>query len=420
MITEIITTGTELLLGEITNENSQWLARFLNEHGYTVAYMTTVGDNPERMKEAFCYALRRADIVITSGGLGSTQGDITKKAGAEALGLPFHLVHAESERLRRYYEERERPYTKAGERQAWFAEGADLLTNEAGSASGSAIEKEGKILIHLPGPPYEMKMMASRHMMPWLEAHTGKQGVIRSLVLSVEGKGETEIEETLMDLVRAQSNPTIAFYARPGYVAVRLTAKAADGEEAMRLIAPMAEEIEKRLPVSRYNLEESARGDLIALLQDHHLTFSAAESCTGGLIGKLMTDLPGSLDYFKGSAVTYWNSAKEKVLSVKADTLAAHTAVSAETAEEMAEGSRRLYGADLSVSTTGYAGPGRGERGEPAGLVYIGIAGPAGTEVHQERFMGSRKSVRYGAAEKALFYAAEYIRRHGGKGKQEV
>ncbi len=420
MITEIITTGTELLLGEITNENSQWLARFLNEHGYTVAYMTTVGDNPARMKETFCHALRRADLVITSGGLGSTQGDITKKAGAEALGLPFTLRPAESDRLRRYYEERERPYTKAGERQAWFAEGADLLPNEAGSASGSAIEKEGKILIHLPGPPYEMKMMASRHMMPWLEAHTGKQGVIRSLVLSVEGKGETDIEEALMDLVKAQSNPTIAFYARPGYVAVRLTAKAADGEEAMGLIAPLAEEIEKRLPVSRYNLEESARGDLIALLQDQHLTFSAAESCTGGLIGKLMTDLPGSSDYFKGSAVTYWNSAKEKILSVKAETLSAYTAVSAETAAEMAEGSRRLYGTDLAVSTTGYAGPGRGERGEPAGLVYIGIAGSAGTEVHKERFMGSRKSVRYGAAEKALFYAAEYIRRHGGKEKQEV
>ncbi len=420
MITEIITTGTELLLGEITNENSRWLARFLNEHGYTVAYMTTVGDNPARMKEAFCHALSRADIIITSGGLGSTQGDITKKAGAEALGLPFRLVPAESERLRRYYEERERPYTKAGERQAWFAEGAELLANEAGSASGSAIEKGGKILIHLPGPPYEMKMMASRHMMPWLEAHTGRQGVIRSLVLSVEGKGETEIEGALMDLVQAQTNPTIAFYARPGYVAVRLTAKAAGGEEAMALIEPMAEEIGKRLPVSRYNLEESARGDLIALLEAHHLTFSAAESCTGGLIGKLMTDLPGSSEYFKGSAVTYWNSAKEAVLSVKAETLAAYTAVSEETAAEMAEGSRRLYGADLSVSTTGYAGPGRGERGEPAGLVYIGIAGPAGTEVHKEQFLGSRKSVRYGAAEKALFYAAEYIRRRGGREKQEV
>ena len=257
-------------------------------------------------------------------------------------------------------------------------------------------------------------------MMPWLEAHTGKQGVIRSLVLSVEGKGETEIEGALMDLVQTQTNPTIAFYARPGYVAVRLTAKAAGEEEAMRLIKPMAKEIGKRLPVSRYNLEESARCDLIALLQKHHLTFSAAESCTGGLIGKLMTDLPGSSEYFKGSAVTYWNSAKEKVLSVKAGTLAAYTAVSAEAAAEMAEGTRRLYGADLSVSTTGYAGPGRGERGEPAGLVYIGITGPTGTEVHKEQFMGSRKSVRYGAAEKAFFYAAEYIRRCGGREKQEV
>ena len=412
MITEIITTGTELLLGEITNENSRWLARFLNEHGYTVAYMTTVGDNPARMEEAFRHAFTRADLVITSGGLGATQGDITKEAGARALDLPFQMNAAESERLQSYYEERGRVYSKALSRQAWFAAGAELLANEAGSASGSAVEKGGKILIHLPGPPYEMKMMAEKHMMPWLSAHTGRQGVIRSLVLSVEDRGETDTEAALMDLVKAQSNPTIAFYARPGYIAIRLTAKAASGEEAMRLIAPLAEEIGKRLPVMRYNLEESARGDLIALLQERHLTIAAAESCTGGLIGKLLTDLPGSSWYFKGSAVTYWNSAKVRVLSVREETLEKYTAVSEETAREMAEGARRLYETDLAISTTGYAGPGKGERGEPEGLVYIGIAGPAGTVIYKEHILGSRKSVRYGAAEKSLFYAAEYIRRH--------
>lgn len=410
MITEIITTGTELLLGEIANENSQWLASFLNEHGYTVAYMTTVGDNPDRMRAAFETALGRAELVITSGGLGATLGDITKKAGAEALGLPFVLVEEEAERLRSYYQEKGRPWMDAFLRQAWFAKGADLLPNDAGSASGSAASHQGRILIHLPGPPYEMKQMAEHHMMPWLEAHCGSQGIIRSLILSAEQMGENAVEAKIMDLVQNQSNPTIAFYARPGYVAIRLTAKGRDEEDCMSLLRPLAEEIMRRVQVVRYNLEGDARKDLVGLLEKEKLTFAAAESCTGGLIGKLMTDLPGSSDYFKGSAVTYWNSAKEQVLGVKKETLAAYTAVSVETAREMAEGTRRLYHADIAVSTTGYAGPGKGERGEAAGLVYIGITGPKGTEVHKEQFLGSRKSVRYAAAEKALFYASEYIR----------
>ncbi len=412
MIIEIITTGTELLLGEIANENSQWLASFLNEHGYTVAYMTTVGDNPERMCSVFRGALRRADLVITTGGLGSTQGDVTKRAGAEALGLPFVLFPEESARLRAYYEARGRTYLPAQERQAWFAEGAELLPNDAGSASGCAVTAGGRTLIHLPGPPFEMKQMAEHRMMPWLIAHFGDQGVIRSLVLSIENAAEVDVEKTIMDLVEAQSNPTIALYARPGYIAVRLTAKGQNGEEAMERIRPVAEQIMERLPALRYNLEEDARRDLVDLLTARRLTMSAAESCTGGLIGKLMTDWPGSSAYFMGSAVTYWNSAKEHLLHVAPETLERFTAVSEETAREMAEGSRALYGADLAVSTTGYAGPGKGERGEPEGLVYIGVSGPAGTEVHRELFLGSRKSVRYGAAEKALFYAAEYIRAH--------
>lgn len=411
MITEIITTGTELLLGDIVNENSQWLARFLNEHGYTVAYMTTVGDNPERMKSALTIALSRADLVITSGGLGATQGDITKKAGAEALGVLFVFFPEESARLKVYYKEKGRPFLPAHERQAWFPEGAELLANDAGSASGCAVVKNGKVIIHLPGPPFEMKQMAEHHMLPWLTAHFGNQGIIRSLFLSAEGIGENAVEAKIMDLVQNQSNPTIAFYARPGYIAIRLTAKADNEEACMALLMPVAKEIMNRVPVMQYNLEGDARKDLVSLLSSHHLTLCAAESCTGGLIGKLMTDLPGSSEYFKGSAVTYWNSAKEHVLGVSEETLETFTAVSAETAKEMAEGTRALYGADIGISTTGYAGPGKGERGEPEGLVYIGITGPLGTEVHKEQFLGSRKSVRYGAAEKALFYAGEYIRR---------
>lgn len=412
MITEIITTGTELLLGEITNENSQWLAQFLNEHGFTVAYMTTVGDNRERMKEALEVALGRAQLVITSGGLGSTQGDITKEVGAKVMGLPFVCVEEEVKRLRAYYEGKGRTYLPSLERQAWFAKGSHILPNDAGSAAGAVVEGAGKILVHLPGPPFEMKTMAETYMMPYLEKHWGLQGVIRSMVLPIEGLSEAEIEEKIMDLIQNQGNPTLALLARPGYIALRLTAKAETGELALSLLHPLAEEIKKRLPVSTYHIEQKVRGDVTKLLLQKHITVSAAESCTGGLIGKLLTDLPGSSSYFKGSAVTYWNEAKEKVLGVDGKTLLRYTAVSQEVAFQMAEGSRKLYDADIAVSTTGYAGPGLGERGEEPGLVYIGISGPCGTEVHKENFMGSRKSVRYGAAEKALYYIMQYVMDH--------
>ena len=346
MIVEIITTGTELLLGEIMNENSCWLARFLNEHGYTVAYLTTVGDNPERMKNAFITAFGRADIVITSGGLGSTLGDITKKAGASAMGLSLVHVESEHKRLCAHYEHIGRPMSPQLDRQAWFCEGAFILKNDVGTASGSALTYKGKTLIHLPGPPFEMKVMAQRYMMPWLEKNFGDQGIIRSVVLSVTGMGEPQVESLLMDLLKKQSNPTIALLARPGFIAVRVTAWGKDGEEALNRMEPVIREIEQRIPEYTTVREQGIHQALAEELKDRQLVMCAAESCTGGLIGKLMTDYPGSL-LFKGSCVTYWNEAKEHILGVKKETLDKYTAVSAETAREMAEGARKLMGPTL-------------------------------------------------------------------------
>ena len=409
MITEIITTGTELLLGEIANENAQWLASFLNEHGYTVAYMTVVGDNPERMESVFKTALSRADLVITSGGLGSTLGDITKREGARAMGLAFVPVPEESRRLKEYYEGKKRVFLPSLDRQSWFAEGAHLFPNDAGSASGAAMVSREKILIHLPGPPFEMKSMMQNYVMPWLIEKQGSQGIIRSLILSAVHMTEAEIEEKIADLLKSQTNPTIALLARPGYIAIRVTARGHDEKEVMQLIEQTAACVEKRVTVSRYHLEGSVLGDLHQRLLQKGLTVSSAESCTGGLIGKLLTDNPGSSSYFKGSAVAYWNEAKEKLLSVDHDILETYTAVSIPVAEKMAESAKRLYGSDIAVSTTGYAGPGKGEHGEEPGLVYIGISSPAGTRVYEEHFFGSRRSVRYGAAEKALYYILKCV-----------
>jgi nicotinamide-nucleotide amidase len=412
MITEIITTGTEILLGEIDNENSRWLSELLNRFGYTVAWQTTVGDNFDRLCSAMDTALHRADLVITTGGLGSTQGDLTKSAGASVLGVPYCLNREESDRLRAMYEKNGRVYSKALERQAWFGENARLLPNEAGTASGCILEKHGKILIHLPGPPFEMKQMASNQMIPCLIEKNGPQGMILSRVLSVQGLSESETERRIMDRMQKQSNPTLALYARPGFIALRITARAESEDKAEELIEKEAALIKDRLPLGDYHMESGIRDALTKILIGRSLSVSAAESCTGGLIGKLMTDLPGSSSYFMGSAVTYQNSAKESILGVSPDIIRHFTAVSSETAAQMAEGSRRIYGSDVAVSTTGYAGPGTGERGEAPGLVYIGVSGAFGTVVHEERFMGSRKSVRYAAAEKAMYWVWRYIRSH--------
>lgn len=409
MIVEIITTGTELLLGEISNKNAQWLASCFNRYGFTVAYMTVAGDNPARLRETFQAALSRADIVVTSGGLGSTLGDITKKAGADVLKLPYERFPKESERLRLYYHSLNKEFIPSLDRQSWFASGAILFHNDTGSASGCAVEKGGKCMIHLPGPPCEMQVMMENHVIPWLLKKFGNQGSIQSVVLSVEHMSEAEIESRIGDFLKKQTNPTIALLARPGYIAVRITAKGTDEENALQKAESLAGVIRDRLPVSEFQPETGMLSKLHSLLLEKKYTVSAAESCTGGLIGKLLTDRPGSSAYFKGSAVTYWNEAKEQILSVKPDTLHRYTAVSAQTALEMAEGSRNLYHSDIAVSTTGYAGPGPGERGESPGLVFIGISGPNGSYVHEEHFMGPRQSVRYGAANKALYYVLKYL-----------
>lgn len=413
MIVEIVTTGTELLLGEIYNENSKYLAEILNQYGYTVAYMTTVGDNPTRMKQAIMTALERADIVITTGGLGSTSGDITKQAGADALGQSLVLRESEYTRLQEYYNKRRMRWNENRKKQALFLKDADILQNDCGSASGSAYAYgHGKALIHLPGPPSEMREMATRYMISWLNNRFGNQGITISKIMTVEGRTESDLEQSLRAYIQNQSNPTIALLIRPGYTIIRLTAHEENREKASQLLKPLSRAIAEIVPVTTISMYEDPCPQVFSLLKKHDFTISAAESCTGGWIGKLLTDQPGSSVYFKGSAVTYWNEAKENILRVKSKDIKTYTAVSVKVAAQMAKGSRFLYNSDIAISTTGYAGPGVGERGEKPGLVYIGISGPYGTAVYKEHFYGNRECVRLAASRKALFRVCDYIKEH--------
>lgn len=415
MLVELITTGTELLLGEIANVNVQYLSKELNTLGYSVIYQTTVGDNLDRMEEALKTALSRVDIVITTGGLGPTQGDMTKIIGARVMDVPLVYHEEVVASIQQWVQEHhpDRPMTENQKRQAMIPEGATVFSNEVGTAPGTALQKGGKVLVHLPGPPLEMKWMFTHRLKPYLLQTFGSQGYIASLYVKIYDLGEAYIEEKLMDLIKAQTNPTIAMYARPGFVEVRLTAKAASQEEAEALLQPLKEELQRRLhrtAVTYNNEPMAALLGRIALAQGY--TLSAAESCTGGLVGSLITDVPGASAYFRGSAGTYCNEMKEHILGVAHDTLATYTAVSAETAGEMAEGSRKLYSSDIAVSTTGIAGPDGGTKEQPVGLVYTGIAGPWGTVTHRDVYPGDREEVKRRAATRAVYYMVQYILQH--------
>lgn len=415
MLVELITTGTELLLGEITNVNSQYLSKELNALGYSVIYHTTVGDNPDRMEEAMREALRRVDVVITTGGLGPTQGDMTKIIGARVMGVPLVYHDEVVASIQQWVQEHhpDRPMTESQKRQAMIPAGATVFSNEVGTAPGTALAKGGKVLVHLPGPPLEMKWMFTNRLKPYLLQTFGSQGYIASLYMKIYDLGEAYIEAQLMDLIQNQTNPTIAMYARPGFVEVRLTAKGDSQEEAEALLQPLKETLQKRLHRTAVTYNQETMAALLGrIVLEKDYKISAAESCTGGLVGSLITDVPGASAYFLGSAGTYCNEMKEHILGVSSDTLAKYTAVSAETAAEMADGSRRLYGSDIAVSTTGIAGPGGGTETQPVGLVYTGVAGPWGTITHRDVYPGDREEVKRRAATRAVYYMVQYILQH--------
>ena len=413
MLVELVTTGSELLLGEIGNVDVQYLSQQLNTMGYSVIYHTTVGDNPQRMKQVLETALGRADMVITTGGLGPTQGDMTKIIGAEVTDAPLEFREDVMEGVVAWIKLRhpERDLTENQRRQAMIPKGADVLTNEAGTAPGTALYKSGKVLIHLPGPPSEMKWVFDHSVKPWLYECFGSQGYIYSSYMRIYDMGEARIEETIMDLVKNQSEPTLAMYARIGYVEIRITAKGETKEAAQNLVEPMKEKLAERLGdvIITYD-DEPIAAALGRTARKKGLTVSAAESCTGGLVGSYITDIAGSSAYFLGSAGTYQDEIKAKLLGVPEKTLQTYTAVSEETAAAMAEGSRALYGSDVAVSTTGIAGPDGGTDEQPVGLVYFGVAGPKGTVVYKSVFPGDRKEVKERAATKAVYHLLQYMR----------
>lgn len=377
MRAEILCVGTEVLIGDITNTNAAFLAKCLSEHGIDVYFHTVCGDNPERIRACLAHALDRSDLVITTGGLGPTYDDITKEIVADAFGLPLERHPEILERLTAYFARSGRTMTENNQKQADIPAGATVFENDYGTADGIGVSAGGKTVIMLPGPPREMQPMFAHKVLPYLAAYSDH--VLVSSNVNIFGMGESSVENALANLMKSSVNPTIAPYINNGEVRLRITASGKDEASARSLIAPVAERIRAVLGNAVYGVDEpSIEHVLVRELAARGRTIAFAESCTGGLISKRLTDVPGASEVFGFGFCTYANQAKMQILGVKSQTLEAHGAVSPETAEEMAVGALRVSGADIAVSVTGIAGPGGGSEEKPVGLVYMGVASENG------------------------------------------
>jgi len=409
---EIISVGTELLLGQIVDTNAPFLSRALSALGIDVFYRVTVGDNAVRLAETLQRALSRADLVITIGGLGPTQDDLTKETIAEVIGERMSADPESEKAIRAFFERRGLPIAQSNLKQALKPESGASIPNSVGTAPGLVVEKDGGIVIALPGPPSEFVPMVESFVIPYLSRsleQAGDRTIIVSRTLRVCGIGESAAEEKVKDLL-ASANPTIAPYAMSGEVQFRITAKACDEDAALRMISELESEARERLGDFIYGSDdETLESVVVHRLIERKLTLALAESCTGGLIANRVTNVPGSSETFLVGVVAYSNEAKTKSLGVPAEMIRAHGAVSPEVAEAMAVGAADRTGADVALGVTGIAGPGGGSAEKPVGLVYIALRTPDGVEVTRSVFGGSRLEIKQRASTTALNQVRLYL-----------
>ncbi len=412
-VCEILSVGTEILLGDILNTNSRYLSVELAKIGISVLRHTTVGDNAERLAAALTTALERSDIVIATGGLGPTADDITREVCCEVMGFGTVLDREIADGIRKFFEDRGLPMPENNLRQAYVPVGGAVFRNNNGTAPGIGLKKNGKCVVILPGPPYEMAPMYHESVVPYLAEYS--DGIIVSKTVRTMCIGESAMAERVADLLEGE-NPTVAPYAKKGEALLRVTAKAETEAEAVAMLDPVIAEIRERLGDVVYGIDsESIEQRVVELLKKNKMTLATAESCTAGYIPKRITDIAGASQVFEYGAITYSNDIKEKVLGVKHETLEAYGAVSEQTAREMAAGIRRVSGADIGISVTGIAGPGSDGTSKPVGLCFIALDAPDEKICEKiETGRNDREYNRYVNASRALNLVRRYLEKKGG------
>ncbi len=409
MIVELISVGTEILLGNIVNTNAAYLSEKCAGLGLSCYYQDVVGDNEERLFETIKTALSRADILLLSGGLGPTQDDLTKEVAAKAFGRKLYLHEESKASIQKFFEKRGLEITDNNWKQAMMPEDCIVVDNPNGTAPGVIMEQDGKHVILMPGPPNEMISMFEKSIMPYLSKL--QSCVIFSQTVKVCGVGESKAETMVQDLIDEQSNPTIATYAKTGEVHLRVTARAEDEKAARKLVKPIIKELKGRFGNHVYTTDDEVTLEkaVVDLLLANKLTVSTVESCTGGLVAARLINVPGVSEVFKSGYITYSNKAKRRLLGIKKSTLLKHGAVSEEIAREMAKGAALVSKSDVTVSITGIAGPDGGSEEKPVGLVYIGCNVCGRTTVKECHFSGNRTKIRENTVSSALSLMRECI-----------
>lgn len=406
MVVELISVGTELLLGNIVNTNAQYLAQKCAELGLSVYYQSCVGDNAKRLEDTIRLALSRSDVVILGGGLGPTEDDITKETAAAVFETELKEDAHTRQRIEAYFE-KNKGIPENNWKQAQVPAGAKVLDNDNGTAPGLIMEKGEKTLILLPGPPNELIPMFQESVIPYLKGRCS-DAIVSAMIKSC-GIGESKVAAMLNDIIEEQTNPTIATYAKTGEVDIRVTASAPTEKEAKKLVRPVVEKIKSRLKDAVFTTEEDVtlEEEVVRLLNKYELTLATAESCTGGLLGGRLVNVPGVSDVYKAGFITYSNKAKRKYLDVSKNTLKKYGAVSKETAKEMAKGGVFQTDADICIAVTGLAGPGGATKEKPVGLVYIACYIGDKVQVKEYHFKGNRNKIR----EQTVVRALDTVRR---------
>ena len=409
MTAEIICVGTEILLGNIVNTNAAYLAEKCAYLGLSNYYQVVVGDNEQRLLETINTAKSRADVIFLIGGLGPTEDDLTKETAAKAFNVELVMDEEAKNNIVTILTNRGIDITNNNFKQALVPKGSIVLYNKNGTAPGIIMEEAGKVVIMLPGPPNEFVPMVDDQVVPYF-LKKGTNDVIYSRVVKLVGVGESKVAEEISDLI-AMTNPTVATYAKTGEVHIRVTASAANDDEAKALVKPVVKKLKAMYPDNVYstNADETLERAVVELLSKNGLSITAAESCTGGLVCGKIVNVAGASEVFRGGYITYSNKQKRNVIGVKKSTLEKYGAVSEQVAAEMAKGVLEVSKADVAISTTGIAGPGGGTPEKPVGLVYIGGAVKNKVYVEKFNFSGSRNKVRESTVVAALSMVRKYV-----------
>ncbi|HTK38648.1 MAG TPA: competence/damage-inducible protein A [Pyrinomonadaceae bacterium] len=404
---EIIAIGSELLTPEKTDTNSLWLTGRLNEIGVDVKLKTIVGDDAARLEEAIADAVKRSDVIITTGGLGPTEDDITRTCSAKAIGREL-VYHDELEvHLRERFRRWGREMPEINKRQAYVIDGAEILPNPNGSAVGMLAKLDEKFLVVLPGPPRENQPMFDNYVFAKLKDQAGNV-IVKRRVLRVTGYGESAVDELIAPIYTSYNDLDTSILFTKSEIEVHLAARADSDEEASLVVEEVTRKILDVLGDAVFSTDNETMEQILGkILTERSLTISTAESCTGGLISRRLTEVPGSSKYFLEGVVSYSNDAKIRLLNVPRTTIETHGAVSAETAEAMAKGMREVSGSDVALSVTGVAGPDGGTTEKPVGTVYIGYSDAHGERSKKFLFPGDRYLIRWRSSQAAL----DYVRR---------